>query len=113
MIQTTFLGNLQRPVCQTLTGSTGTRIGSVANNATILAAFAITNPTASGVTCSLYWYDASTSTARRIWLGTVPAGVSDQVDIIPVKLSKGDEIQVVGANLVEVVLVYSTPSATG
>lgn len=102
-----YTGNVEIPVCQTLAGTSTTKIGDAADNDTLtLASAAFCNDNGSNQVCQLFWYDASTTTERLIWQGSVTNDETKVLDNLPIRLRKGDEIRAKAANAVYVTLVY-------
>lgn len=102
-----YAGNLEQPVAQTLTDTSLTDIGDAAGKmAKVLASVAIANPTGSGVDCSIYWYEAATTTDHLIWFKTVATKTTDILSDLPVRLKEGDKIKAIGANTVRVTVFY-------
>lgn len=106
-VQGNYAGNLEQPVNQALTGTSLTDIGDAAGKmAKALASVAIANPTGAGVDCSIYWYEAATTTDHLVWFKTVATKTTEILSDLPIRLKEGDKIKAIGDNNVRVTLFY-------
>lgn len=106
-VNANYGGNIVKPVHIVLAGTTTTLVAAISDNSMSLSSWAFCNPTGGAVTCSLYWYDASTSTERLIWRKSA-ATIDTLIESnLPLRLWPGDEIRASGANTVTVTLTMT------
>lgn len=99
-------GMIETPVCQHLTNTSKTVIGSTyANDASTLSAVAIANAAGAAKTVSVYWYNGSTESL--IWRKSIAQNDSALLTDLPIRLRKGHEIRVAGDADVHVTLIHS------
>jgi len=107
-VNANYGGNIARPVHLVFAGATTTLVGSaMQDNSMTLSSWAFCNPTGGTVNCSLYWYEAATTTEHLIWQRPVPTSDTLVESNLPLRLWPGDEIRAKGAATVTVTLTMS------
>ncbi|QNP80983.1 hypothetical protein [Agrobacterium tumefaciens] len=107
-VNANYTGNIRKPFCQTLTGTSKTTIGPVVDagdRTNTLASWSFVNPTGAPVNCELYWNDGTTD--YLVWRKAVAANSTEVESNLPIRLDGGNSIKVVGANTVTITLIYS------
>ncbi|RVH87741.1 hypothetical protein CN204_04210 [Sinorhizobium meliloti] len=105
-VQGNYAGNLLQPVALNLSDTALTDVGTATGNMpTIVSSFAFANPTGGAVDCSLYWYEAATTTDYLIWMKSVATKTTELISDMPIRLRAGDKIKAIGALNVRVTLI--------
>lgn len=107
-VNANYGGNVAKPVHVVLTNTSTTAIGSaMQDNSMTLSSWAFCNPTGGAITCSLYWYEAATTTEHLIWTKSVATVDTVVESNLPLRLWPGDEIRAKGANTITVTLTMT------
>lgn len=107
-VNANYGGNIAKPVHLALSGSTTTLVGSaMPDNSMTLSSWAFCNPTGGAVTCSLYWYEAATTTEHLIWTKSVATVDTVVESNLPLRLQPSDEIRAKGVNTITVTLTMT------
>lgn len=104
MTEAVVTGGIELLVCQLLTDTAITMIGSDAeDNTRTCISVTLCNTTAGDVSCEVYWYDGAN---KLVWIGDVPAGETKNIIEPVIPLRTNQEIRVKGASGIWVTLSY-------
>lgn len=107
-VNANYGGNIYSPIHLALTGATTTTVApAMPDNSMTLSSWAFCNPTGGAVTCSLYWYEASTTTEHLIWNKSVATVDTVVESNLPLRLWPGDEIRAKGVATITVTLTMT------
>lgn len=105
-VNANYTGNIRKPECHALSGTSAETVGGVASDRTqTVAGWSIVNPTGGAVTCSLFWNDGTAD--HLIWSKSIPANDTQIESNLPIRLETGNSIKASGASGVLVNLIYA------
>ncbi|CUX21355.1 hypothetical protein CFBP6626_07220 [Agrobacterium tumefaciens] len=105
-VNANYTGNIRKPVCSTLVGTSKTVIGEAAADRTqTLASWSFVNPTGTAVVCELYWNDGAVD--HLIWRKSVASNSTEIESNMPIRLETGNSIKALGAANIAVNLIYA------